>query len=1457
MQTFLQIFYFYNPLLWFSNIIVRRIREQAVDETVLVYLGDKADTYSRTLVDIAEIAFAKPSLGLNMIGVVESKKALTGRIKHILSRPFPKTVKLGIAGLLTIILAALVLIPMARGYDITDLGGLYEKAIVSRDFKVKAGPTDFSANVIVRWNRNGSPIITDPKNEAMLNVPYKIPDYTRQAAWMDIAQVYISPGIEKYEAIELRVFDHEKREILSYEDYIGIGYNIRNSVATIYSIGQLLPNQIDLWMRVIHKPEGTIVTKIPAQENAVVNLPDNTLKILEIKKGTYSYTSNQAGINWTKHNSEDDEEATSVAFQFNTDNNNRRKFQVCAVSKDGQRYVPDYPHFISSTNGRHHVIVIGFPKEQIDYFEITPFVSRDTFYFDGIKLPKVSDSFAPCPEVTFDIKGSEGEFTSNTLLPVGLKLFAFNNKIITGISGGADNWRNTFSTPKAQEGASGFALKINGIRTKNFHLFYLDQSGKRIDPKSPREHPWASGGSTTIIADSFRVPLEQINSVVFIISTKDENELQTERQRTNKFKTNLPHGGTIELVGVCKKNQPDQPWYSPDGRQKLGTSDEIFSHLSGTTGIVNAAGTQTYEFFIHCDLPSNKIDKVVKNKWSFEPVKGIPGAFSTGMSRGQHYFTASIGFPETLEKLDLTFDVSNGQWETIAENVGDNVKEVEITHRGQKQTITLGEIVEKDGSLVIEVKHQIKEMAARIVVFDKYGKVRYPVDNMLDYADPNRNVFVTKCQFDGMKKDDIDRYEFQIQPIDIVTFKDVSLKDGYYSNPKTSVDSITDETPITKAMPKEIEKSNAFSAKLPNGVTVDLLGVCEYPSEGKQWWKPDGNALSRAPYLTTGNRITDEKTGYKYYEFALKLTPTDASYFWMIPGSDHGGDTGSPYDEKGRQIQEIKAYTTSLPEEQKSVNVLIGVTAADWQTAVTYKPEDLEETYSVGEYTIAFGIAYMQDNRTLLPVVHNYNRKERLYAIRVIAITKSGQIYTSGYSGSGGNQLNSLTYIFNGLSLENIKEFQFQTRPYKWVAFKNVSLEPGEKTDVQIKLNTSDTNSSTEIRPVGLSNVTPPVWITFVPASTIRSMTDYQHSQKVESLSSEKVKICELEIRSASDNKRVARFTYDNYPISGRRWGCKLNKQQIQEIGAVKDGTYLAAFYVNGIRCSNVAQFTIDSNADLNSEPTLKLVPLPLDVGQVLPNLGIIATGPSPADPELEYSTIAFPELFVDGIERKIKVMKWAGPDGILQTNAQAAMILDLENYTPAIAMNQPHEVWAKSGKYQSATVIIPESDTAEKNWDEISELSYLDEGKQSANELNDKETELYESILRKRYGDKKDVQETYYLSSLRYKDWEEGREKDFPDSFYQRISDLPVHFKKASEALYSSGGSLKYFKDPETGKRAYMAWIVINKWISDTEAEVEDGWWYHGLASTEATAIYIKVDGNWKVKKYLSVKKS
>jgi beta-lactamase regulating signal transducer with metallopeptidase domain/Tol biopolymer transport system component len=113
-QTFLQVLYFYNPFVWFANAAIRRACEEAVDETVLVALGGEAKNYSNTLIDISEMAFWKADFGLRLVGVAESRKALQGRIKHMLTRPIPKSARIGGLGTIVILVVAAILLPMAR-----------------------------------------------------------------------------------------------------------------------------------------------------------------------------------------------------------------------------------------------------------------------------------------------------------------------------------------------------------------------------------------------------------------------------------------------------------------------------------------------------------------------------------------------------------------------------------------------------------------------------------------------------------------------------------------------------------------------------------------------------------------------------------------------------------------------------------------------------------------------------------------------------------------------------------------------------------------------------------------------------------------------------------------------------------------------------------------------------------------------------------------------------------------------------------------------------------------------------------------------------------------------------------------------------------------------------------------------------------------------------------------------
>jgi len=132
-QTVLQIIYIYNPLLWVANAIIRKIREEAVDEMVLVAMGEEAEDYPQTLLSVSKLTFSRPALSLRLIGVAESKKALISRIEYIAGRPFPKRAKIGITGLIAIVIIAAILLPMAKAEDRDVEAEKHERIVASME----------------------------------------------------------------------------------------------------------------------------------------------------------------------------------------------------------------------------------------------------------------------------------------------------------------------------------------------------------------------------------------------------------------------------------------------------------------------------------------------------------------------------------------------------------------------------------------------------------------------------------------------------------------------------------------------------------------------------------------------------------------------------------------------------------------------------------------------------------------------------------------------------------------------------------------------------------------------------------------------------------------------------------------------------------------------------------------------------------------------------------------------------------------------------------------------------------------------------------------------------------------------------------------------------------------------------------------------------------------------------
>jgi beta-lactamase regulating signal transducer with metallopeptidase domain len=115
MQALLQIGYWWHPLVWLANARIRRVREEAVDDAVMLTLRDESETYAPTLLEVAKLALNRPLVTLGLVGILESRSALRQRIERLVDFRPPRQAGLTLASLLGILAFTAVAVPMGQG----------------------------------------------------------------------------------------------------------------------------------------------------------------------------------------------------------------------------------------------------------------------------------------------------------------------------------------------------------------------------------------------------------------------------------------------------------------------------------------------------------------------------------------------------------------------------------------------------------------------------------------------------------------------------------------------------------------------------------------------------------------------------------------------------------------------------------------------------------------------------------------------------------------------------------------------------------------------------------------------------------------------------------------------------------------------------------------------------------------------------------------------------------------------------------------------------------------------------------------------------------------------------------------------------------------------------------------------------------------------------------------------
>jgi beta-lactamase regulating signal transducer with metallopeptidase domain len=256
-----------------------------------------------------------------------------------------------------------------------------------------------------------------------------------------------------------------------------------------------------------------------------------------------------------------------------------------------------------------------------------------------------------------------------------------------------------------------------------------------------------------------------------------------------------------------------------------------------------------------------------------------------------------------------------------------------------------------------------------------------------------------------------------------------------------------DQTKITQD-----ESKKAFEARLPSGITVELLGVSENPSKDHPWWRPDGSPLPERPYdAEIGHVSSDQDNVMRELAVLVHNMPSEpvGTQLEFEPTYDAAA-CGSPKlldPYKG----ELHAMAVSLPN-RPTVTVRFAVADGPWQTVL-----ENEGSEAIGNTNGGFifstpveALSPNSDARVILmSVTHEIVDDET----RLVAVGMDGREHTASSSGSSGaHNFRQITAEFSKIPLKDIKTFRLQKRPYKWIEFRNVSLRPGEKTDVQVVL---------------------------------------------------------------------------------------------------------------------------------------------------------------------------------------------------------------------------------------------------------------------------------------------------------------------------------------------------------------------------------------------------------------------
>jgi len=261
------------------------------------------------------------------------------------------------------------------------------------------------------------------------------------------------------------------------------------------------------------------------------------------------------------------------------------------------------------------------------------------------------------------------------------------------------------------------------------------------------------------------------------------------------------------------------------------------------------------------------------------------------------------------------------------------------------------------------------------------------------------------------------------------------------------------ETIQPPARPKLAPFEGAYSVGKIEIVALNVQGEDDEPR-----WKPNGTLLIDDTIPTSNGKSSSAGKVIKEIVVRVHSETNLASQpkLRFPTGSKVLAMGGSFHRPDARRQHAILTQTIACPPEAVKMSVDVGIADGDWKSSLTFDRHPRQHHFhrsTSGSLDGAWegAVRTTEPSGDSVPLAFNYSNRDD-HETRLVYEKNDGTIVPLKGNGSdGGHGLrNSLTTLPLE-EFETIKRFHVQSRRYEWIEFRNVSLQLGHLTEVEVQ----------------------------------------------------------------------------------------------------------------------------------------------------------------------------------------------------------------------------------------------------------------------------------------------------------------------------------------------------------------------------------------------------------------------